>query len=181
MGVSIWLPGKQDHEAGSQAYNQLTMSRQTKWDELIDKVLKARGYIKFAGSPMAGPYTGLYIYHVPVSELEAGEGLTSEYNTGIVVGKGTNFVITDLPLTEPQAIGLRLREPRGWVSPPRWKIEIGGAAAAFLGTNSVSENAQASRAGWRDEEGQLFNQWLPFKVDPDGKVSVLNVSRQLGL
>ena len=183
MGVSIWLPNPTDHEAGSQAYRQLSMSRQTKWDELIDKILKARGLLSFSTTPVSGPYSGMRSFTASLSDVEAaGSNLVSERSDyGLIVGDGDNLVITDLPILEDTAIGYALNYPTDWISPPRWRIEVGQTVAIVRDPFAATTSKDAITNGWYDREGILWTQWFPFSIKTTGEVSRLNKMLTYGL
>lgn len=183
-GLSIWLPDITDMLDGKIAYRQLTFSRATKWDELIERVTQARGYVTLATTPVSGPYTGFDVFVSPMSSMPEDNwtvGQPSELETGLVVKGGSGFVITDLPITEEFALGVRLKRPVDWVSPPRWRIEVGPTFALYRDVYFPSFNQQTDRSGWHDRENIDYNWWFPFKVTPDGDVSIINKSFYYGL
>lgn len=183
-GLSIWLPDMTDMLDGKIAYGQLTFSRATKWDELIERVTQARGYVTLATTPVSGPYTGFDVFVSPMSSMPEDNwtvGQPSELETGLVVKGGSGFVITDLPITEEFALGVRLKRPVDWVSPPRWRIEVGPTFALYRDVYFPSFNQQTDRSGWHDRENIDYNWWFPFKVTPDGDVSIINKSFYYGL
>ncbi len=183
-GLSIWLPDINDHLDGKEAYRQLTLSRETKWDELIERVIQSRGVVTIATAPVSGPYNGLKFFAAPMSEMpedSSTAGQPSEFDIELVVPGGTGFVITDLPITEDFALGLKLNPPSDWVSPPRWRIEVGKTFAHFRDIFSPSFNDQTERAGWYDRDNINYNWWFPFRVTKDGEVGVINKSFFHGL
>jgi hypothetical protein len=182
-GLSVWLPGPDDYLSGIQAYRQLTMSRQTKWDEIIGLVLKARGVMTFSTTPVGGPYNGMSSFISSLAEVEAANNnlVSTRSDYGLIVGDGTTYVITDLPLTEDVALGYSLNPPTEWESPPRWRIEVGFTVAHFQNPFSSILNKQASTTGWYDREGILWNQWFPFKITKEGGIEVLNRTLSYGL
>lgn len=186
-GLSIWLPDLNDHLDGKVAYKQLTLSRETKWDELIEKVTQARGFVTVTTTPISGPFNGFSIVEHPAAELTAnqwttGQAADSGTSIGLAVRGGTGFVITDLPITEDYAVGVILTPPDDWVSPPRWRIEIGKTFALFRDVPFPSNNMQTeSEFGWYDRQGINWNWWFPFKISKDGDVTVLNSGLSYGL
>lgn len=179
-GVSVWLPGLSDHISAEQAYRQLTMSRQTKWDELLQKVLKARGIVTFATTPIEGPYNGVDCF---VSDLSKVQDLTNnlaslQNSYGLIINENDSYLKTDQPIAEDLALGFALKAPTDWESPPRWRITFGFTVAHFADPFFPDNNAQASTSGWSDRKGIFWTQWFPFLITTDGKLGVLN--KQLG-
>lgn len=179
-GLSIWLPDLAEYNDHKSAYRQLTMSRQTLWDDLIEKIHQAKYVIEINGATTTGPYSGFRAYTVTEEVALGSEMMLDGSNDGTFVGKGQFIVVTDKASDERRAMVLQLVYPSDWESPPRWRITTSGVSMVIWKPTWQMESTM-STSGWTDREMIDWNFWLPYWIGPNQQFERLDKRKFYGL